>query len=158
MTNQSIKAAFERMWQHVIVRLDGFATIESLNDKQDKLTGTTEQIVGFDENGNAVATDNYYTKEEVTNLINALKSTTENITLSASTWANGIYTYLNTNITETNIIELYPTIDITTEQLEALQSANIISGTQEAGSIQLVAKGDVPTIDIPVKIVVRGDL
>ena len=32
MANTSIRAAFEQMWQHVIARLNGFATIESLDN------------------------------------------------------------------------------------------------------------------------------
>ena len=36
MSNASIVAAFERMWLHIIVRLDGFATKEdALNSKID---------------------------------------------------------------------------------------------------------------------------
>ena len=42
--------------------------------------------------------------------------------------------------------------------MEALSGAMIVGGTQAAGSIQLVALGDVPTIDIPVTIIIRRDL
>lgn len=46
----------------------------------------------------------------------------------------------------------------TARQLEALSGAMIVGGTQAAGSIQLVALGDKPTIDIPVTLIIRRDL
>lgn len=85
------------------------------------------------------------------------KSTSVSITLTSTNWSSGIYTYTNSAITATNIIELYPASTITSTQFEALQSANIIGGTQSAGSIQLKAMGDVPTIDIPIVLTIRQD-
>lgn len=87
------------------------------------------------------------------------KSIKENLTLSASSWNDNVFVYSNSNITSENtVVELYPQQGITTEQLEILQAANIIGGTQEFGSIEFLAIGDVPTIDIPVTIIIRGDL
>ncbi len=80
------------------------------------------------------------------------------LTLTASSWNGDTYTISNSNITATNVVELYPTSSITQEQLEALQEANIIGGTQSKGTFSLVAKGDVPTVDIPVTLIVRGDM
>lgn len=40
--------------------------------------------------------------------------------------------------------------------LEAMQSANIQDGGQTAGNVTLKAYGDKPTIDIPVRLIVRG--
>lgn len=85
------------------------------------------------------------------------KSTSVSITLTSTNWSSGIYTYTNSAITATNIIELYPASTITSTQFEALQSANIIGGTQSAGSIQLKAMGDVPTINIPIVLTIRQD-
>ena len=85
------------------------------------------------------------------------KSTSVSITLTSTNWSSGIYTYTNSAITATNIIELYPASTITSTQFEALQSANIIGGTQSAGSIQLKAMGDVPTMDIPIVLTIRQD-
>lgn len=78
-------------------------------------------------------------------------------TLYSDNWSNNIYTYSSSDIKATTIIELYPASNITNEQFEALQSANIIGGTQTTGSIELKAMGDVPTIDIPVIVVIRQD-
>ena len=95
-----------------------------------------------------------------------VKSTSYDVTLLASAWSNGIYTWEHEDITATCPIELLPQSGITSDQLKALQKANIVGDTQigtdadsgTVGSIQLVAKGTVPAVDIPVKFIVRGDL
>lgn len=83
-------------------------------------------------------------------------------TLSAASWSSETapysYTYTNANISATNPVELLPGDSITAEQLEALQGANIVGGTQTVGSITLLAYGDKPTINIPVQFVIRRDL
>lgn len=89
------------------------------------------------------------------------RSSKVNLTLSASSWSTAKkYTLSNSNITATSAVELLPRENngITQAQMEALSGAMIVGGTQAAGSIQLVALGDVPTIDIPVTIIVRRDL
>lgn len=94
-------------------------------------------------------------------LTSAGLSTKVNTTLSASGWsAAKKYTLSNSNITATSAVELLPRENngITQAQMEALSGAMIVGGTQAAGSIQLVALGDVPTIDIPITIIVRRDL
>lgn len=95
-----------------------------------------------------------------------VKSTSYNVTLLASAWSGGVYTWENEAVTATCPIELLPQSGITETQLKALQKANIIGGTQigtdanagTTGSIQLVAKGTVPTVNIPITLIVRGDL
>lgn len=94
-------------------------------------------------------------------LTSAGLSTKVNTTLSASGWSTAKkYTLSNSNITATSAVELLPRENngITQAQLEALSGAMIVGGTQAAGSIQLVALGDKPTIDIPVTIIIRRDL
>lgn len=93
---------------------------------------------------------------EIQNKVN--KSVKVNFTLAANIWNGDTYTISNSNITTTSVVELYPTSSITEEQLEALQEANIIGGTQSNGSYGLVAKGDIPTINIPVIMIIRGDV
>ena len=91
----------------------------------------------------------------------ALKSTKVDTTLSASAWSSSSpYTlpFSNSNITTTNVIEMIPSPSITSDQLKALQKANIIGGTQSSGSIVLKAMGTKPTINIPVTMIIRGDL
>ena len=94
-------------------------------------------------------------------LTSAGLSTKVNTTLSASGWSTAKkYTVSNANITATSAVELLPRENngITQAQMEALSGAMIVGGTQAAGSIQLVALGDKPTIDIPVTLIVRRDL
>lgn len=89
------------------------------------------------------------------------RSSKVNLTLYASSWSTAKkYTVSNANITATSAVELLPRENngITQAQMEALSGAMIVGGTQAAGSIQLVALGDVPTVDIPVTIIIRRDL
>ena len=81
-------------------------------------------------------------------------------TISSTGWSNKTYTINNSNITATNVIELLPRENngTTQAQMEVLSGAMIVGGTQAVGSIQLVALGDVPTIDIPVTLIIRSDL
>lgn len=78
-------------------------------------------------------------------------------TLAANGWADGVYILTVSGVTTTSNQEILPAVDITAEQLEALQAANIQDGGQTAGSITLKAFGDVPTIDIPIRVIKRGD-
>lgn len=84
-------------------------------------------------------------------------STTVEATLLASGWADGVYTLSVDGVTANSNQEILPALGITTEQLEALQGANIQDGGQTAGNITLKAFGDVPTIDIPIRVIKRGD-
>lgn len=87
------------------------------------------------------------------------KSIVVEATLLAKSWANKTYTWSNSNITSaTQIIELLPATNITTAQLEALQTANIVGTSQAVGSVTFTAYGDAPTVDIPVIFIVRGDV
>ena len=78
-------------------------------------------------------------------------------TLAANGWADGVYILTVSGVTATSNQEILPAVDITAEQLEALQAANIQDGGQAAGNITLKAYGDVPTIDIPIRVIKRGD-
>lgn len=87
------------------------------------------------------------------------KSKRFDTTLSHGSWSGETYTVSNSLITsETQIVEMGVPETITKEQLAALQAANIISTAQAAGSITLKAMGTVPTIDIPVFFIARGDI
>lgn len=98
---------------------------------------------------------------EYTEILLAERSTTIELTLSASSWTgdSAPYTYtLSVNgVTTTSNQELLPAVNITEEQLTALQSANIQDGGQSADTIILKAFGDKPTIDLPIRVILRGD-
>lgn len=82
------------------------------------------------------------------------------VTLASASWtgtaAPYTYTISNAAITATSTQELMPATDITADQLTALQNANIIDGGQAAGSMTLKAFGEKPSVDIPVRIIVKG--
>ena len=90
------------------------------------------------------------------------KSTTLSVTLNASGWTgtNAPFSYVinNSAFTATNNIELVMPGNVTQQHVEAYQSAMILNGTQSSGSITLKAWGDKPTINLPLSIIVRGDL
>lgn len=87
----------------------------------------------------------------------AAKATIVTATLAANGWADGVYVLSVNGVTTTSNQEVLPAVNITAEQLEALQAANIQDGGQAAGNITLKAFGDVPTIDIPIRVIKRGD-
>lgn len=85
-----------------------------------------------------------------------IDSTIKNVTLSASSWSSSTYTVTDSLITATSNQEIIPAVGITPAQLNALQRAVIIDSGQSVGSITLKALGEVPTIDIPVRVIFRG--
>lgn len=88
-------------------------------------------------------------------------SETVTATLLAASWtgtsAPYTYTLAVTGVTANSNQELLPALTITSEQLTALQAANIQDGGQAENSVTLTAFGDKPTIDLPIRVIVRGD-
>lgn len=88
-------------------------------------------------------------------------SETVTATLLAASWTGDAapysYTLTVSGVTATSNQELLPALNITAEQLEALQSANIQDGGQAANTMTLKAYGDKPTIDLPIRVIKRGD-
>ncbi len=78
-------------------------------------------------------------------------------TLYSSGWSSGGYTLSVSGVTASSNQEILPSLAITEAQLEALQYANIQDTGQSSGTLLLKSFGDVPTIDIPLRIIVRGD-
>lgn len=67
------------------------------------------------------------------------------------------YRVVRSGVSTTSIQEIIPGAPITAELLAALQAANIQDGGQEEGAFTLAAYGEVPTIDLPIRIILRGD-
>lgn len=88
----------------------------------------------------------------------AAVSTQFDMTLTPSSWNGSICDINNNAIKSTSVIELLPASSITKEQYEALAGAMIVGSTQRDGQIKLKALGEVPTVDIPVTFIVRGDM
>jgi hypothetical protein len=90
------------------------------------------------------------------------KSNIVTATLTAAGWTGSAAPYSQTisvaGVTTTSVNEVFPGASFTASQLTALQSANLQDGGQAAGTITLLAYGDKPTIDIPVRVIVRGDM
>lgn len=92
----------------------------------------------------------------------AILSTLLTSSLVAATWTGAAvpfsYVLAVAGVTATSNQEILPTTTITSTELLALQSANIVDGGQAAGNITLLAYGTKPTIAIPIRIVRRGDI
>lgn len=90
------------------------------------------------------------------------KSTIVNATLLTASWtgASAPYSYslTVTGVTTTSNQELIPTVDVTDAQIKALQGANITDAGQSANTISLKAWGAKPTIDLPIRVILRGDM
>ena len=91
-------------------------------------------------------------------LLAAGKSALVTATLLAANWTGTTYTLSVPSASAVAAVELLPDLAITEEALEALQLANLQDGGQSAGSLSLIAFGDVPQVDIPLRLIVRGDL
>ena len=88
-------------------------------------------------------------------------SETVTATLLAAGWTGDAapysYALMVSGVTATSNQEVLPALNITAEQLKALQSANIQDSGQAANSMTLKAYGDKPTIDLPIRVIKRGD-
>ena len=84
-------------------------------------------------------------------------SVTKSLTLTAASWSSGSYTISDSLITASSNQEIIPAIGITADQLKELQKAMIVDNGQTTGSMTLKALGTVPTIDVPVRVIYRGD-
>lgn len=92
----------------------------------------------------------------------AAKSSVVTKTISAASWTGSAapfsYSLTVTGVTATSNQELLPAIDVTEAQLKALQAANIQDGGQLANTVTLKAWGEKPLIDLPVRVILRGDM
>lgn len=86
------------------------------------------------------------------------KSVAINHTMVATGWSDGTYTFTDERILADSYVEFAPQNTTTAEQITAIQKANIICKVQAAGSLTLQALGEVPSIDVPVVFIIRGDL
>ena len=88
-------------------------------------------------------------------------SKTVEATLFVANWTGDAAPYTYTlaveGITKTSNQEILPTANITWEQLIGLQGTNMIDGGQDTNTIILKATKNKPTVDIPIRIILRGD-
>ena len=97
------------------------------------------------------------------NNIAKLNSKIQNVTLSSSSWSGSAapysYTVSNSNVTSTTqVIEVMPSNGATNNQLQAYLNAGLCGGVTGSGTITIKAFGKKPTVNIPITIVVRGEI
>ena len=76
-----------------------------------------------------------------------------NVTLAAASWSGNTYTVTNSNISATCNGYLGLSASATATQRAACRGAMIVITAQSAGSLTLTADGTVPSIDIPIDII-----
>lgn len=86
-----------------------------------------------------------------------IKTTAKQITLTAASWSSGSYTIRDSLITATSNQEIIPSPSISADQYKALVKASIVATGQSVGSITIKAFGTVPSIDIPITVIFRGE-
>lgn len=95
-------------------------------------------------------------KEEVKEM--KIETTEHTVTLTAQGWQGEVLPFTQTveitGITRTAEIGVTTTPDVTAEQLDVIQSAVILGGTQTDGSFTVQAFGEKPTVDLPILVVV----
>jgi len=97
-------------------------------------------------------------------ILAAGKSVLVTTVLDKDNWTNDTYTLTETDVaalaavTAATAWEVLPGLSATDAEIEALQGANLLDGGQAAGSITIRAKDGAPTIDVPIQIILRGDL
>lgn len=141
----SVSTKQSKITTNGILKGDGTGTVTAAEETEVELVEVTADSIG--------AASKEYVDSVAT-------GTTLSVTLASASWAGTAapytYTISNSAITTTSTQEVSPATDITADQLTALQSANIIDGGQAAGSMTLKAFGEKPSVDIPVRIIVKG--
>ena len=85
------------------------------------------------------------------------------VTLNSSSWSgnNAPYTYSisNSSITDDNeAVEIAPNNNASSEQLLAYMACGLCGGTISSGKIILKAFGKKPSINIPIVMIIRGEI
>ena len=128
------------------------------------ISGITERVTTTEGLINSLDTkiDNVEQQVGILESTKADKSTVTNVTVLAADWTGDAAPYTNTisvaGVTADNIVEVLTPSSITDEQIEALTGAEANKITQDVDSLTLYAYGDIPVIDIPLTVVIRGDV
>ena len=85
------------------------------------------------------------------------------VTLNSGSWGGSeppyTYTINNSSITDTNeAVEIAPNNTASNEQLLAYMACGLCGGTISAGKIVLKAFGSKPEINIPIVMIIRGEI
>ena len=135
-------------------------------DNAEKLDGKTaaeliiDNVTSTDTDKGLSANQGKILAEQISGM--SAKSTIVTKTLLSSSWTGVSDPYLYnlsvSGVTPTSVQEILPTVDITDTQLEVLQNSNIQDNGQSIDTISLKAWGGKPTIDLPIRIILRGDM
>lgn len=113
--------------------------------------------------GDAFNADNMNNLEQrIVNEFERRNSTIIQKVLSASNWTNNEapynYNLFVEGVTDQSVQEILLSVDVTLEQIESAQDANIQDAGQSTNTIFLKAWGYKPEVDIPIRIIMRSDL
>lgn len=129
--------------------LDPFTpTYEDING-----TGTVCQMILATYQANAVQVTSITSTYNLARTLGA--NEVIDVVLVNGNWSSGLYTITNAKIKSDSIITLTYPYTITDEQYEALADAEIRSANQTDGSIVIRALGDVPSISIPIQMIIE---
>ena len=93
---------------------------------------------------------------ELAGMATTINTYTKTVTLSAANWSTNNYTINDSDIKADSDIYLNVPSNVTQQQYDALAYANIVPVSQTAGNVYIKALGTVPTIDIPIEMVIRN--
>lgn len=98
-------------------------------------------------------------------ITSTIASNITTVTLSAANWVGDAapysYTLTLSGVTTTSnqeFIPITPEEGLTTDMLKVLQSANLQDGGQSNGQVTILAYGEKPTIDLPMRVILRGNI
>lgn len=94
---------------------------------------------------------------EIDALSGNISSATKEVTLTASSWADSTYTISDKLITATSNQEVLPPLNVTADQLKILTAAQLVDVGQSKGQMKVKALGKVPTADVQVRVIFRGE-
>lgn len=128
-----------------------------MSDGDGKIIASTVTAVALDYIS-GVTSDVQYQLDSKANI-----TSVESATIFANGWildaTTNLYWYrMNfTGVTIRSNQEVIPGLNITADQLAALQAANLQDGGQGDGYFNIIAYGDKPTIDLPIRVILRSD-
>ena len=123
------------------------------------ISGNIQQVTLSRDEGEVVVAGDKFDAATMNDLENRISSafdyTVVNVTLS-TTWSSGTQTISDSHIDPNKEITIGYPLTITDAQWTALQRANIRPTAVSSGSIKLKAGGEVPSVAIPLQLVIRG--
>ena len=93
----------------------------------------------------------------------AINSKLIDVTLNSGSWSGSSapysYTISNSSITDTNeAVEIAPNNSASNDQLKSYMLAGLCGGTISSGKVVLKAFGKKPSINIPIVMIIRGEI